>query len=292
MDSILLKNDMARSVASVAFLLLVVGVFGTDWAFAQVSLTKHNLGGTQVGPDRRPAGITEICAFCHTPFGTDTSAAVPLWNRDLAAATTYTTYNSLGTSSQDGAGAPVGSVSIVCLSCHDGVKAMNVMINKPQSVLADTSTGTNQMPGRLTEGSIFSIGPAFRSDHPFGNQYGGGAIATDGPPAAPGLYLNTLMRDSDFKSAQSAILNGQSVWWIDTAGGTAGVRDKTDMQLYTRVVAQRVSPTGVATAGPVTRPEPFVECASCHDPHSAANPTFLRIVNTGSAVCLACHSGK
>ena len=169
---------------------------------------------------------------------------------------------------------------------------MNVMINTPRSVLADTSTGTNLLSGRLTEVSISSSGLDFRSDHPFGNQYGGGAISTDGPPAAPGVYRNTLMRDSDFNSAQSAILNGQSVWWIDTVGGTAGVREKTDMQLYTRVVAQRVSPTSMATAEPVTRPEPFVECASCHDPHSAANPTFLRIVNTGSAVCLACHSKK
>jgi hypothetical protein len=41
-----------------------------------------------------------------------------------------------------------------------------------------------------------------------------------------------------------------------------------------------------------------VECASCHDPHgvpsagpgSTFNPTFLRINNTGSAVCLTCHS--
>jgi len=35
-----------------------------------------------------------------------------------------------------------------------------------------------------------------------------------------------------------------------------------------------------------------VECGSCHDPHqggAGANPTFLRIANTGSALCLTCH---
>jgi hypothetical protein len=42
-----------------------------------------------------------------------------------------------------------------------------------------------------------------------------------------------------------------------------------------------------------------VECASCHDPHgvpsiagdrtSLFNPTFLRVSNEGSAVCLSCH---
>jgi predicted CXXCH cytochrome family protein len=35
--------------------------------------------------------------------------------------------------------------------------------------------------------------------------------------------------------------------------------------------------------------EPFVECATCHDPHSS-NSLFLRISNSGSGVCLACHN--
>ena len=40
-----------------------------------------------------------------------------------------------------------------------------------------------------------------------------------------------------------------------------------------------------------------VECGSCHDPHvesgtgtPASGQTFLRIANSGSAVCLACHN--
>ncbi len=33
-----------------------------------------------------------------------------------------------------------------------------------------------------------------------------------------------------------------------------------------------------------------VQCASCHDPHNSENPAFLRISNTGSALCLRCHN--
>jgi predicted CXXCH cytochrome family protein len=33
-----------------------------------------------------------------------------------------------------------------------------------------------------------------------------------------------------------------------------------------------------------------VQCASCHNPHSNANTSFLRVANTGSALCLKCHS--
>lgn len=32
-----------------------------------------------------------------------------------------------------------------------------------------------------------------------------------------------------------------------------------------------------------------VECASCHNPHDNANSSFLRISNSGSALCLTCH---
>ncbi|NOY62352.1 MAG: cytochrome c3 family protein, partial [Gammaproteobacteria bacterium] len=37
-------------------------------------------------------------------------------------------------------------------------------------------------------------------------------------------------------------------------------------------------------------PQPYVECASCHDPHVDYNPTFLRIDPSGSRVCLTCHA--
>lgn len=33
-----------------------------------------------------------------------------------------------------------------------------------------------------------------------------------------------------------------------------------------------------------------VECASCHDPHTMAQPKFLRAANTGSQICRDCHS--
>ena len=74
-------------------------------------------------------------------------------------------------------------------------------------------------------------------------------------------------------------INSRTVWCVDTEVIPNNTREKTDMQLYTRSVA------GI-DAG---IDQPFVECASCHDPHSEVNPTFLRVSNNGSAVCLACH---
>ncbi len=217
--------------------------------------------------------------FCHTPHGADTSAAVPLWNRTLPAPASFTTYDSLGTSTLDGKIAPVGSVSIACLSCHDGVTSMSAVINAPGSGTAGdaawqagTWTGANQTGGKISAGLITNIGTDLKNDHPIGIQYGGGGLKNSTPTAAT--------TDPDFKVASTSVIGANRVWWVDTEAAPNGTRQKTDMILYTRAAA------GGYTGQ--TENEPFVECASCHDPHTA-NATFLRIPNSGSAVCLACH---
>lgn len=237
---------------------------------ATIANTKHNLGSTGTGPNTY-SGTAEICVFCHTPHGGDTSASVPLWNKTLAAPNTYTTYDSLGTSSLDGATAPVGSVSIACLSCHDGTQAMDAVLNAPGSgaVVASYSAGT--WTGNSSPQGIALIGQDLSNDHPIGIQYGGGGI-TKTAPAAP-------TNDVDFVSPNNATINGNTIWWVDTEATPNGTRQKTDMQLYTRSVAAIDGGTA----------QPFVECASCHDPHTE-NSTFLRVSNAGSAVCLACHT--
>src|SRR5690606_2319524 len=94
--------------------------------------TKHNLGSTGVNAASNFSGTSEICVFCHTPHGADASVAVPIWNRHVDP-TGFTTYDQLGSTSLDAAIEPIGSVSIACLSCHDGTQAMDSMINEPGS---------------------------------------------------------------------------------------------------------------------------------------------------------------
>jgi predicted CXXCH cytochrome family protein len=287
MKNISRKSASARLATTTAVLVLLGGVLGGSQALAQIASSKHNLGSEGTGVNKFD-GTAELCVFCHTPHGADITASVPLWNRALPAANTYTTYNSLGTSSLDGATVPVGSVSIACLSCHDGSQAMNVMINQPGSggytaggaAMAGNWTGANQTSGKLSNvGMITNIGVDLRNDHPIGIQYGGGPATT--VPAAGSDYSS--FKDADFKPARSQSLNSNPVWWVDTGTQSNG-RQKTDMLLYTRSGA-------TATNGSVlTGAQPFVECASCHDPHTTANPTFLRTSNANSAVCLACHT--
>lgn len=244
---------------------------------AQVAGSAHDLstdGGSQTN---------EVCVYCHTPHGADTSAVVPLWNKTLPTST-YQRYSDLNTSTLDGTEAAVGSVSLACLSCHDGSQAMDNVINAPGRNGYNAGGAPIGTVGAMTGSPVPMLGTDLRDDHPISIQYAGG-----GPTAADldGLYGGTL-GDPDFNPPVKSTINTNPAWWVDT-GAQDGVRQRTDMILYTRADA----PAG---AGPAR--EPFVECGSCHDPHNAStfNGTapnlsvgFLRIPNANSDICTACH---
>ena len=264
----LLSISSAILVLLLGMTVIAFGMLAWSDAHADVANTTHNLGSNGPGPNTF-SGTAEICVFCHTPHGGDSSASVPLWNKSLTTAT-YTTYDTLGTSSLDGAIAPVGSVSIACLSCHDGTQAMDTVLNEPGSGAIVSSYNSGIWSGSENPTGIALIGTDLTNDHPIGIQYGGGGIAVGTPAAAT--------NDPDFVPTSTAVINSNTIWWVDTEPTANGTRQKTDMQLYTRSV-------GSIDAGTF---QPFVECASCHDPH-AETQTFLRISNDDSAVCLACH---
>ena len=130
MKSIGSKALLARVGLTAAFAL---GAFlGATTASAGIATTKHNLSTGSTQPTHVTTGTDEICVFCHTPHGSDITAPVPLWNKQLPTST-YQTYAQLNSSTIDGTILAVGSVSLACLSCHDGTQAMDNIINAPGS---------------------------------------------------------------------------------------------------------------------------------------------------------------
>ena len=265
-------------------LLLVIPALVCGAAYAGIAATKHNLTSTGPGPNKT-SSTDQICVFCHTPHGADTSAPVPLWNKKLPS-NTYQTYKDLNTSTLNGEVLPVGSVSLACLSCHDGTQAMDNLINAPGSggfdVTGGGPTGLNftwsKGADTLTGTPIPNLGTDLRNDHPIGIEYCGGGLN------GTGTTVSGTCRNPDFVSTgnvQTKVVNGTQVFWVDTVPGTPGVREKTDIALYTRTF------TGTGQPGPA------VECASCHDPHVETkgndNLHFMRVTLAGSQICLSCH---
>lgn len=268
-----------------------------------IANTRHNLtqrppaggvSGTNMNPYRND--YNEVCVYCHTPHGANTTIAAPLWNRtNLAAA--YTVYNLVSDSAN--AVSQPGANSLTCLSCHDGRVAVDSIINMPgsgrysaaqQTVQSNTflnawknstmgaggpdatihiglspgntgclachSPGAGIVGAGAPDLTVTALGTDLRDDHPVGVQY---------PATGPNVDFN------------APTATAGAVRFFDTNGN--GRADKREVRLYN-------SGGGFE-----------VECASCHDPHGVPSggagsvflPTFLRVSNAGSALCLTCH---
>ncbi len=266
-------------------LVAVVGALLAPMAQADVRNSKHNLGsgansGANGTPPNTSADTTEVCVFCHTPHGSNTGVEAPLWNKTIPS-NTYQRYSELNSVTLDGAEVAVGSVSLACLSCHDGTQAMDVLVNEPGSGGWNDPTGApvELNPGdslsNMTGSPIPMLGTDLRDDHPISIAYAGGGCETLGGAACSPVGGDTA--DPDFQDAEYASINGVDQWWVDTSAGVGGTREKADIILFTRDFSGSNGPS--------------VECASCHDPHEeAVRPvSFMRLSNDNSEVCLSCH---
>jgi len=295
-------------------LLVALLTFGQGYAYASmfdpatkfsntgsIANTRHNLTQLPIsggGPD--PSWMNyvrnnyaEVCVYCHTPHGSNTTVSVPLWNHTIKA-TTYTTYDQLGTTSLMQTVSQPNAASLVCLSCPDGTTAIDSIINMPGSGFynatqtavqdntfldtwpltawtGDTSMGRHSKlgePGCMScHKQGFGVAAAWfnagltgtdlRDDHPVGITY----PSVNGP-------------GTDFKTPSG--ISGTTRYFDIDGNGKMG---KGDLRLYD-------------TGGVVQ-----VECGSCHDAHgvpsagsgSVFQPTFMRMSNSGSALCLVCH---
>jgi hypothetical protein len=287
-----MKSRISGAVTALSVGLLASGTCNIVLA-SSIANTPHNLGSgnnftkTPSGntPSNHSGNTAEICVFCHTPHGGDSSAAVPIWNRKLGmggdpTSLQYKRYSSLGTVTFEAAEAPIGSVTIACLSCHDGTQAIDNVMNLPGSGGYNSTLGVRigNFVGGDTSGNgklgdpakiVQNLSTDLSNDHPVSMQYGGGGISIS--EVAP-LRTN----DPDFHipkniaAPQTSTL--QKLWYVESGTNSlnpAG-RDREDVILYTR--------NELGTL------QPFVECGSCHDPHNSENPTFLRISNSGSGV--------
>lgn len=195
-----------------------------------------------------------------------------MWQRnavdDQIAFVTYASFGSEGR----GNAAELGSVSIACMSCHDGTQAVNVT-GYPLSFAS---------PHRLDDGGVAGARLAtplpttinLGTSHPVGIPYVGDAPGSrhelSGSPSGDPLAVREAR--IGFRTAERALIDGVPVWWIET--GNPG-RQRDDIHLFSRDHDDGTS-------------EPYVECSSCHDPHMESR-MFLRNADPAGFICVACH---
>ena len=121
---------IALAAASVGFIAVgtasAVDTYNANDPASGIGASRHNLGS--MGVHVVTNSTSEICVFCHTPHHTNTTKA-PIWNRGGDTAS-YVAYGSTlgGTPIANG---DIGPTTLACLSCHDGVTALDNLVNGP-----------------------------------------------------------------------------------------------------------------------------------------------------------------
>lgn len=313
-----------------------------------------------VGADGATLNLNqEVCIFCHTPHAGQAdvkgaAGAAPLWNRRLPTDTAFIPYTGQNFDAQDSLGSPgrPKGVSLACLSCHDGAVAFDALVNA-------TGSGGFSISNKLTTGPGGSIGLSFgglavdgsnsfkegqRAPGPpgptagsmgatggfvFFDAFGSGPNASGGAEPFPNLGLD--LRDDHPVGMEIPTTDPQfsqivgNIYLLDAAG-TGHTPGSNKVFWITRTGFLQPDKRDRVRAYPSNpnRPDaPYIECASCHNPHEASRPggqpaltdpinvmnvnnsLFLRAPsfpdpgafpnpllqdrNQGSLLCLSCH---
>ena len=324
------KITMLVAVAALALTTGSVGAvtisdYPAGTAANGIGGSRHNMGG--LGRVITTNATTEICVFCHTPHHTNTANNLkPLWNRGTQAPTAYTAYGTtLGGTTV--ANTDIGSTTLACLSCHDGVTTFDNIVNAPGKA--------GVVNGGSDRGWAFNMpAPAFGLPstviHNFTTSVLSCGACHPGDQVTRLLIGTNLSNDHPVSIAYNNSVAGlrptntviASIDLTSDLAASAATAFSSNLVQNRWAVKGFVSDT--ATISDILR-DGKVECSSCHDPHfrnlswdevewtwtnngavaagdqatwcgnvgeACSDGQFLRRVggNTGSGVCRTCHN--
>jgi predicted CXXCH cytochrome family protein len=278
LKSHLKEGKNMKKVALITAALVVTSAVSASAAVMSIKQSRHDMtrwngesGSTQ-----------EVCIFCHTPH--NALISVPLWNRNNPSAADWKLYNTSATvtSATKASNISHDSISLFCMSCHDGITALGDLKNKNPLVNSYTNNPGDTVP--------FAVSNT-------GAKVGGGNVNQYAVIGA-GKETNAKGWITANKSATAAGSTGYDLSNTHPIGFDfdAARAEDTGLHTWDDIMTTFKADTTKSTAQPFTYNRAgssarWFECASCHrvhDPGPSGN--FLRIENNGSALCLACHN--
>lgn len=141
-------------------------------ALAGIAGSKHDLSRGNGNGLVTGGGSDQICVYCHTPHNAVQN--IPLWNRSNPAGTTFKFYSSPSMKLHQGAKSnfEATSISLFCMSCHDG-GAIGGRIASAASPITAGTLSTD----KIATGSNALLGTDLSNDHPINLQM---LASTDG----------------------------------------------------------------------------------------------------------------
>ncbi len=287
------------------FALGMTILLATGIALAQISgdvIGVHDLSPTGKSPIT--GGVGGACIYCHAPHS-GVADLTPLWNQTLTTQS-YTPYGSSTYVEKGNSQPPLGTDSLLCLSCHDGTVAPG------QTIVYRTIP----MTGKMNAPDVF--GSNLQSSHPFSLVL----PMTDSPDLVASLVSQGRTADPLGKvrlikgNIECTSCHDAHIQAIDTVNQNFLVRDSSSGQMClachdpNRVMTGKTNaltgwPTSIhALASNRTASQPPVgayatvaqnSCSSCHAEHNAGGAARLLRQSSRSEAGLrqpSCHSGE
>ena len=156
-------------------LVTALTLFTASTSFgASIKNSKHDLGSGSTAA-MKSTNQNQICVFCHTPH--NATKNVPLWNRSApdtasAAYKLYTSSSTLVEAKGNKSALHDDSLSIFCLSCHDGAYTAIASRVKITGLADNAAITLNGVDWTLKNGvKAADLGSDLTNDHPIGFTY-------------------------------------------------------------------------------------------------------------------------
>lgn len=235
-------------------------------AIDDITNSKHNFSPSTGTNSQFIGSIDEVCKYCHTPHNAGSTNF--LWNKANSLTQTYKMYTSSRTLTRATATGTftADSPSLLCLGCHDGKTAMNVLHS---TRAAGVDAGGDFAPGatRISRSGAYDDTAVLMQN----------TIIYDGITGDPIGSVGANIGDD--------LSNDHPVGF----SYKAAVEQSTAGKLFTVDEVGTNSSNKIRFFGTDQR----LECSSCHNPHRKADAVknyFLAMDNNGSALCLSCHN--
>jgi hypothetical protein len=248
----------------------MIAMSGAAWAATQLGVegSVHDFSFDAWNVSTRTGASSGSCNVCHAAHNTDPGQIAPLWRHGISSQT-FTPYeNSTFQATTTWSGGRPNGPSLACLSCHDGVTALNSTL---------TSAGTS---GPIDPAA--AIGTDLHTTHPISFTYDAALATLDGELEDPTSYVIGTPKTTGINGDPTKTL------FVTTApvpGAAPGVW--TGTKLDGQTIDEAMLFNGK------------MECSSCHDVHkmSGSAPSsgiLLRISGNdadgrASLICRTCH---
>jgi predicted CXXCH cytochrome family protein len=233
--------------------VVAIAAAATSAGATSIKGTKHDLSASGANNGVYNGTGTQICVYCHTPHNARTEA--PIWNRNNGTAfaiTAYQLYSGLKMANTSiKTGFTTDSISLFCMSCHDGSSLGGQVRNVPT-----TETG-------LLSKAYIPVGQKT-------NLAGGSGDMRSTHPINFVVGIDASTTQKDLRVVVTGGIGNVS---------TDGTLSNSAFPLFK---SSRVNQKDFATN--------TLECSSCHSVHDNTNSPFLRDTMKGSTLCLGCHN--